>query len=97
MVSTTNMDRFLYDFVSIVREVVIEKGYLATQEQILNEDIATWSIMFDFEMQTFRELNYTSFFDGTCIIDTEEHAKEIAEMFNNDANVQAKLKELGLK
>lgn len=90
------MERLLYDLVGIVREIAEEKGYLASKEQIIYAEKQLFMVHYSSFDKKFSVGSLSGFCYGMNIIDTKEHAEEIAEMFNNDEGVKQKMKEYGL-
>lgn len=90
------MERLLYDLGAIVYEVAKEKGYLASKEQLLSEYETKYTVYLSVhKQQDFKKFKVDRMWNVRAgyVIDTREHAEEIANMFNEDENVQAKIKE----
>lgn len=85
--------RLLYDLGRLTYEIAFEKGYLATPEKMLDVEWIKWKIQFDMDSMRF-EVGSNYAYNTTNFIDTQEHAKEIAKMLNEDEGVKEELERL---
>lgn len=79
----TQRKYFTQDFSKLVYIIAEAMGYLATPKQILDEDMKTYQVYYNAFNETWDISAATNFVDSSYIIDTLEHAWEIAKLLNN--------------